>query len=461
MKFNVLIVDDERLVCSSMKRILENEDRNIFTAENGKKAKDVLNDQSIDLLLLDYKLQNENGIQLLKEIKEDYPELTVIMITAYGNIEIAVEAMKSGAYDFIQKKAEPQFLTYTVKRALDNLRLRKEVQELRRSYRNKKKLPEIIAQSPFMKSAVELAEEYAKSDSTVLISGETGTGKTLIAEYIHSQSYRFNQPFVSINCSAIPSELIESELFGYESGAFTGARSQGKKGLLEQAAGGTLFLDEIGELSLDLQSKLLHVFEKNEFLRLGAVEPRQVNVRFIAASNSDLNEKVEQKTFRMDLYYRLNVANIAIPALRKRKEDIVPLTKLFVEYFNTKMNKSVRKIEEDVYNFLKASYWQGNVRELRNYIERAMLLKRDGTLRLKDFIDRTIPRLQRNGETNIQVHVDHAKKVNLLHEIQKQLILHALEITGNNVTQAARFLGIPRTSLSSCLDRFGIRDKKE
>ncbi len=460
MKFNLLIVDDEQLVCASMKRILENEERVIDTAHSREEALVILKDHHIDLMLLDYKLREEDGITFLKDVKELYPDLTVIMITAYGNIEIAVEAMKSGAYDFIQKKAEPQFLNYTINRALDTLRLKKEVEEMRSNYRNGIKTGEIIAESPLMKQAMGLASEYAKSDSTVLITGETGTGKTLLAGYLHSQSQRFNRPFVAINCSAIPSELMESELFGYERGAFTGARNQGKKGLMDQADGGTLFLDEIGELNLDIQSKLLHVFEKNEFLRIGAVNPTRSDVRFIAATNSDLNERVRQKSFRMDLFYRLNVAAIEVPALRDRKEDIIPLTKLFVEFFNTKMTKSVEVIEEDVYEFLQASYWQGNVRELRNYIERAMLLKKDRILRLKDFLDHTIPRLKGSGDTQILISVDYEKKVNMLHEIQKKLILHSLEITDNNISKAAEFLGIPRTSLSSCLDRFGIRGKK-
>ncbi len=256
MIFNILILDDEKIVCNSIKRILEDSEKSVFTANIVSEAEDILKNKSIDLLLLDYKLGEEDGISVLENIKDKFPDLTVIMITAYGNIDIAVKAMKLGVYDFIQKKEDPTFIRFTIQRTLDNLRLKKEVDNLKAAFNKNACMPRIIAVSKSMTEILELAREFAKSDSTVLIEGETGTGKNLLAEYIHFHSPRFDQAFIPINCAAIPAELIESELFGYEKGAFTGAHQQGKQGLIERANNGTLLLDEIGELSPKLQTKL-------------------------------------------------------------------------------------------------------------------------------------------------------------------------------------------------------------
>jgi len=461
MQFEILVLDDERIVANSLKRILQDDERNIHIATDYTGAKETLANNAIDLMLLDYKLGERDGIGLLKSIKEDYPEIYVIMITAYGNIDVAVEAMKSGAYDFIQKKEKPEFIRFNVQRALDNLRLKKEVDDLKEAIATNKNLPKLITNSTSMKSMLELADEFAKSDSTILISGETGTGKSVLAEYIHNKSGRFNNSFISINCSAIPTELIESELFGYEKGAFTGARSKGKKGLIEQANGGTIFLDEISEINPDMQSKLLHVLEKNEFLRIGAVEPTRVDVRFMAATNSNLDQLVNDKRFRMDLFYRLNVANLNIPPLRERTEDIIPLAKVFIDGFNLKFNKAVTQITEEAETFLRSAYWQGNVRELRNYIERAMLLKKDHILRSEDFNGRTGSPNTYIDTPGLRVELGKQSGKNLLHEAQKQIILQALELADNNISKAAEILGLPRTSLNSCIQRFGIKTHSE
>ncbi len=459
MQFQVLILDDESMVCNSLKRILESDERKIFIANQPETAFKILGSNPIDLLLLDYQLGEKDGLEILKDIKAVYADVEIIMITAYGNIEIAVEAMKNGAFDFIQKKEEPSFIRYNVQRALDTLRLKKEVEELKSQIKSESALPKIIANSKTMKSILGLASEFAKSDSIILINGETGTGKSLIAEHIHHLSNRFNGSFVSINCSAIPSELIESELFGYEKGAFTGAHQKGKKGLIEQANNGTLFLDEIGELNLDMQTKLLHVLEKNSIIRLGAVEPIKINVRFIAATNSILSEKVNNKTFRMDLFYRLNVASFTVPPLRERKEDIMALAKSFVDMFNKKFNKRVIKFSPEIESFLITKEWYGNVRELRNYIERAMLLKKGDELQLNDFDEITKNRVGQkiDGDiNNIKIKLDTGSQKNLLHEAQKEVILYALKSSNNNISQAAQMLGIPRTSLNSCIQRFNI-----
>lgn len=458
MKFKILILDDEPMVCNSIRRVLESTDKVVLISHNIDEAYEIFANENIDLLLLDYKLGERDGLSILKDIREKYPDLSVIMITAYGNIDIAVKAIKLGAYDFLQKRVDPDFIRLNVQRALDNLRLKKEVEQLKVSFFSNKHLPKIIANSPKMKSIISMADEFAKSDSTILINGETGTGKSLVAEYIHRQSLRFSKRFIAINCSAIPSELIESELFGYEKGAFTGASKQGKKGLIEEADGGTLFLDEIGDLSLDVQAKLLHVLEKNELLRVGAVKPITVDVRFIAATNADLDEKVKQKTFRIDLFYRLNVAALHIPPLRERKQDILPLAKIFISRFNAKFHKNVQRISPEVESYLSSAYWQGNVRELRNHIERAMLLKKNSELSLKDFI--SLDDLKKAGHRdsrpaamfNFTLNPEDNK--NLLHEVQKELIEQALILSEQNKSRAAQILGIPRTSLNSCIKRF-------
>lgn len=289
-----------------------------------------------DLMLLDHRLGDMTGMDVLKQVKAKHPDLVVIMITAFGNISLAVEAMKNGAYDFIEKETDPELVGFVVRKALDTIRLKKEVDELQKEHLANRNLDNVFAESQAMKRTLELAKEFAKSDTTVLLEGETGTGKSLVAELVHVHSHRFNNRFVTINCGAIPKELIESELFSYEPGAFTGAHIKEKIGLIERANHGTLFLDEIGELTLDLQSKLLQVLERNDFLRVGSVEPVKVDVRFIAATNAKLVERIKQKQFRPDLYYRLNVASIHIPPLKERKADILPMAKYFVQKFNLK-----------------------------------------------------------------------------------------------------------------------------
>ncbi|MBD3223565.1 MAG: response regulator [Caldithrix sp.] len=456
MKFNILILDDERMVGNSLKRIIEDDNKKVFVATHYDQAKEFFKKEVIDLLLLDYKLGSTSGLDILKEIREYNVDLAVVMVTAYGSIELAVEAMKLGAIDFIQKKVEAQYIRFTVQRVLDNLRLRKEVEALKADQRNKNKFPYPIANSPSMQEVMQLADEFAKSDSIILLQGETGVGKNFLAEYIHYQSARFKNPFITLNCSAIPRHLIESELFGYEAGAFTGARQKGKKGLIEQAHGGTLFLDEIGELTLDLQTKLLHILEQNAFLRLGAEVPTTVDVRFMAATNADLHELVQKKKFRLDLFYRLNVAMMDIPPLRERKADILPLSKIFIEHFNQKLNKSVLKMNDEAEKYLLERYWKGNVRELRNSIERAMLLKKDDAIALADFPHQNGDTLE-DTQSAFSLRLDLHNGGNLLHEAQKQTIIKALELTDDNVSKAAALLGVPRTSLNSCINRFNIR----
>lgn len=455
MKYHIVILDDERLVCNSLRRILEEANREVLTFTEPEEAEAHILKTQPDLLLLDYKLGAINGIDFLKKIKEDAPGLKVIMITAHGSIDTAVEAMRLGAFDFIQKNQEPDVVRFTVQRALESIKLHKEVEELREVYRRDQNMPEIICQSPRMRELLKISREIAQTDSTVLISGETGTGKNLLALYLHLHSPRFNQPFVPVNCAAIPRELLESELFGYEKGAFTGANQKGKKGLLEQANGGTLFLDEIGDMSLDLQGKLLHILESSQFMRLGAVAPTRVDVRFITATNADLEERVAEGRFRMDLYYRLNVAQLHLPPLRERREDILPLAKHFIEQFNHRFEKEVNRISPEAENYLLNYDWPGNIRELCNRIERVMLLKKGNTLTLEDLLPngKTSAAQSADRQAAFNIHLTPGNGTNLLKEAQNQLIQQALTLTNGNRSRAAKLLGIPRTSLSFYLGK--------
>ena len=457
MKFQILIIDDEALVCRSIKRILSDKEKKVVAATTVAEARTILKDQLIDLVLLDYKLGETDGLTVLKEIKEKYPYVSIIMLAAFGTIDLAVKAMKNGAYDFIQKEEDANYIIYTVQRALDNLRLKKEIEELREKCETETSLPDIISFSPPMQHVVKLIKKFAKTDATILLTGETGTGKSLMAKYAHYNSPRFASPFVVINCAAIPHALIESELFGYEKGAFTGAQREGKRGLIEQANGGTLFLDEIGELNLDLQTKLLHVFENSEFYRVGAIRPSRVDVRFITATNTDLIKKVNSKKFRSDLYYRLNVAHLNIPALKERKEDILLLTKLFIDEFNQVFNKSISKIDKEAESFLLTAPWLGNVRELRNYIERAVLLTNQKELRYEDIFCTDFVKSQEKinpTDATFKIQLNPQLNANLLHEAQMQIIEQALALTGQNRSQAAKILGVPRTSLNFYIKRY-------
>jgi len=463
MHFNTLILDDEKLICKSMKRLLESDENIVHTATSFEVARTILHKHDIDLLLLDYSLGDTDGITVLKEIKQIYPQIVVIMLTAYATIHLAVEAMKLGAFDFVEKDDSTEITRYAVQRGLDHQRLRKEVEDLRIQCLEKTSEVEVISVSTEMREVLDLSKEFARTDATVLITGETGTGKNLLSRYIHFNSSRFDRNLVTLNCAAIPAELIESELFGYESGSFTGARKGGKQGLIEQAHKSTLVLDEISELSIDLQTKLLHVLESGEFYRIGGIQPIKNDVRFIACSNANLPQMIRERKFRSDLFYRLNVANIRIPALRERRMDILPLAKNFIDKFNESFKKSVNFMDKEAESFLISSVWLGNVRELRNYIERGVLLAKGDKLKLSNIRnnDPQADLLNEVGEPTFLIRLDPQPDHNLLHEVQDQLVEQVLNLTEQNRTNAARMLGIPRTSLNNYIKRADTFTKDE
>src|SRR6516164_6958981 len=377
----ILVVDDERLVRWSLRQKCEEWGYQVLEAPGGETGLRLAQQESPDLVLLDVRMPDVNGIQVLEQIKKSPDPPPVIMITADPQLDDVKNALKLGAYDFVGKPLDFDELHITIQNALEATRLRTEVQSLRGEVRRHAGYHEVVAVSPKSAELMSFVEKVAASEATtILIQGESGTGKDLIAKTIHYQSSRQNGPFVAINCSAIPETLMEAELFGHEKGAFTDAK-QMKKGLFETANGGTLFLDEIGELSPLLQAKLLRVLEDQVIRRIGGVRDMQVDVRVVAASNRDLEKAVREGGFRQDLYYRLAIIAIFIPPLRERKEDILPMVDFFIAHYNKKFRKSVQGLSEETRRLLLNHNWPGNVRELKNSIERGMILEEESYLR--------------------------------------------------------------------------------
>jgi len=451
----ILIVDDEKNYPLILSAVLAEEGFETLTAHSGPEALDLLANSDVDLVLTDMKMPSMDGIALLERIKQKDPELPVIMMTAHGTVEKAVEAMQKGAYNYILKPFDNDQLIVYVKKAASLYGVVKDNRRLRNAVESQYSFGNIIGKSKPMQNVYDIIRKVAPANATVLIEGESGTGKELVAKSIHFNSPRRDKPFIAVNCSALAETLLESELFGHEKGAFTGAAGM-KKGRFEVSEGGTLFLDEIGELSQNLQVKLLRVIQERVFERVGGTKPVSVNIRFIAATNKNIKTEVDQGRFREDLYYRLNVVNIGLPRLKERQGDIRLLVDHFLDKYSGQRSglPPVLGIAPDVERLFFDYLWPGNVRELENLIERAMILCGSDTIKLAD-----LPSGFRENVYNI-LHIEgipaDAKLADTLAMVEKRMIERALKLSDNVQSHAADMLGIGKSGLNQKLKKFGI-----
>ncbi len=454
-KQKILIVDDETPFRNALRRILE-KDHLILEADSGDAGLQVAIQEEPDLILLDIGLPDASGLDVLPRLKELRPSPTVVMITAYEQVKEVVMAMKRGAFDYLVKPVDLDEFELTIQSALEHAGLKNEVDRLRLEIQRLHQVGRLVGKHPSFLDAQMLAVKSAQSaDAGVLLQGESGVGKELFARLIHAESPRAAYPFVALNCAAFSAEIIESELFGYEKGAFTGARADGKRGLLETADGGTLLLDEIADLHPEIQAKLLRVLEEKEFFPLGGTRKRTVDLRIIAACNLDLWEATENGRFRKDLYFRLATIRIDLPPLRQRQEDLIPLVQYFMDHFNDKYGKRFRTISSDAEKILLAHAWPGNVRELRNTIERIVLLENEETILGHHllFLQSTASDSKSADQQGLLELPDEGIA---LEEIEKQVILKAYEKCGRNKSRTARFLHIPRHVLLYRLKKMGL-----
>ncbi|MBW2022864.1 MAG: sigma-54-dependent Fis family transcriptional regulator [Deltaproteobacteria bacterium] len=449
-KPRILVVDDEPIALQNLEHIMLKEGYQVLALDSGVEAIKHLEKTEFDIVLTDLKMQPIDGLQVLEHAKQRSPDTEVILITAYATVDTAVEAMKKGAYHYISKPFKLDEVRHTVRTALEKRQLKKEVSELRAKVKEQAQIPMIIGKSAKMLSLQETIRQIAPTDCNVLILGETGTGKELVARAIHQLSPRAEKRFLAFNCGAFSEELLANELFGHEKEAFTGARGV-KKGLLEAASGGTVLLDEIGDMPLSMQVKLLRVLQEKKLIRVGGTEEIPADIRVLAATNKDLRKEVRKRTFRQDLYYRLNVITLEVPALTERRDDIPLLAHHFLKKFADAQNKDVEKISDEVMDILMAYEFPGNVRELENIIERAVVLCEGDTVQPKHLP----PDLQ---QFTLRVHRPRQREFLTLEDQEKEYISWVLRKTKGNKTKAAEILGIDRVSLWRKLKKYKLEE---
>jgi DNA-binding NtrC family response regulator len=442
---NILLIDDEEKLRSLLKRIISLEGFAVHEADNLKSASRSLEKEIPDIVLCDVKLPDGNGVDFIKSIKPKYPSVEIILLTAYGNIPDGIQAMKNGAFDYITKGDDNDKIIPLLYKALEKVQLQKRIEQLEQQVGKKYGFDNILGESGLIKEAIALAQKVAPTDATVLLLGETGTGKEVFSQSIHHGSKRSDGPFLALNCSAFTKDLLESEIFGHKAGAFTGA-TKDKKGLIEEANNGTLFLDEIGEMHIELQSKLLRVLETNEFIKVGDTKPTKVQVRIIAATNRDLQEEVKEGKFREDLFYRLNVFTIELPPLRDRKKDIPLLAEYFMKLFAKKTNTIVESMSREFLEHLAQHSWQGNIRELKNVLERAVILADKPQL--------TVANLPLELQT-LNARHDTLSAWDLA-SVEKLHIQRVLNHTKGNKTEAAKLLNIGLTTLYRKIEEYAL-----
>ena len=435
----ILVVDDESIVRESLHDWLDSVGYKVITAESAEEALRIIQKKKIKIMLADLIMPGMNGIELMKRAREIVPTISTVIITAHGTIQTAITAIREGAYDYVEKPFCPEKVELLIKNLVDHQNLIEENISLRRKVEDRYRFEGIIAKSPKMLKIFELIKTIAPTTATVLVIGETGTGKEVIARAIHHQSQRRTKPFIATSCAALPESLLESELFGHEKGSFTGAVER-KKGKFEAADKGTLFLDEIGEINANTQVHLLRALEDKKITRVGCNEEIEVDVRFISATNRDLRTMVKQGDFREDLYYRLNVVRIELPSLKDRKEDILPLAEHFLKKYTEENSKNIKKFSPEVVKFMLNYSWPGNVRELENMIERGVILSKKNSITLDELPQDIIHPTPVEGKT--------------IESVERNHIIRVLEETKGNISKAAKILGIRRMTLYNKLKKY-------
>jgi len=457
-KGRILIVEDERDMLFGLQKILSKQGHNVEIAETGSIGAKKVEQSFFDIVITDLKMPGVDGIELLRKVKETHSDTMVIVITGYGTVESAVEAMKLGAYDYITKPFDAEHIKMVVRKALRQISLTIENKYLKQKIKEAKDFQNIIGKSRKMEVVFKIADQVALTDATVLIRGESGTGKELVARYIHYNSPRKEKVFVPLNCAALRETLLESELFGHEKGSFTGAVST-KRGLMEIASGGTFFFDEIGDVSPLIQGKLLRVLQEREFMRVGGTDTISADIRLITATNKNLEQCIKERTFREDLYYRLNVVSIHLPPLRERKDDILPLAQFFLRRFNKKMGKKICEIKQDVLGVLMGYDWPGNVRELENVLERAVVLATEDVIEVSHLPDQLLEAHIDSGPVFGGLSYKEAKQ-QVVDSFSKEFLERLLQMSKGNISKAAKQASMDVANFRRLMRKYGIQAKE-